>query len=95
LVVRYLRGRGFRPPHVVLGALTIVTFVGPPSLLIVRGGPSAYWPPDRAVEWFVVATVPLLAIVLMTACLTVAWWYPPDRWKPNQTNSPDPAKASN
>ncbi len=41
-----------RLPYVLLGAMTLVSFGGPfVILVVVRGGPSARWPPDRPVEW--------------------------------------------
>jgi uncharacterized membrane protein YedE/YeeE len=66
-----------RLPYFLLGALTLVTFGGPLAmLLVVRGGPSPDWPPDRLVEWIVIGEVIGLAIVLFSACVTIGWWYP-------------------
>src|SRR5262249_42826943 len=65
-------------PYVLLGALTLVTFGGPLAMLVVvRGGPSARGPPDRAVEWIVIGLVFTLAIGLFSACVSIGWWY---RW---------------
>ena len=66
-----------RLPYFLLGGLTLVSFGGPFAMLvIVWGGPSAGWPPDRAVEWVVIGVVFTLAIVLFLACISLGWWYP-------------------
>jgi hypothetical protein len=82
-----------RLPFALLGLLTLACFGGPFALLVVRGGPSGDWPPDRPVEWIVIAAVLLAVLALFVACVTVGWWYPwPDRGK--GTNSPsDPGSA--
>jgi hypothetical protein len=85
-----LHARSPRLPHLALGALTVITFAGPFSLLIVRGGNSETWPPDRPVEWFVVIAVPALACILMLVCLSLPWWYPPDRWHQTPSTGPKP-----
>ncbi len=42
-------------PYVLLGAMTLVSFGGPFAMLVViRGGSSADWPPDRAIEWITI-----------------------------------------
>jgi hypothetical protein len=66
-----------RLPYVLLGAMTIVSFVGPFVLFgTVMGGPSDKWPPDRPIEWVVVIAVFGLASVLFLACVSLAWWFP-------------------
>jgi hypothetical protein len=66
-----------RMPYLLLGGLTLVSFGGPFAMLvIVRGGPSARWPPDRAVEWVVIGLVFTLAAALFSACVSLGWWYP-------------------
>jgi hypothetical protein len=66
-----------RLPYLLLGGLTLVSFGGPLAMLvIVRGGPRADWPPDRAVEWIVISLVVGLAVALFAACVSVGWWYP-------------------
>ncbi len=67
-------------PYLLLGAMTLVTFGGPfVILLVVRGGASANWPPDRPVEWITIALVLWLAIALFLACVSIGWWYPSSR----------------
>jgi hypothetical protein len=71
-----------RLPFALLGGLTLACFGGPFALLVIRGGPSGDWPPDRAVEWIVIAMVLALVLGLFVACVTVGWWYPwPHRGK--------------
>ena len=46
-------------PLVFLGLLTLFTVAGPLLMYAaIRGGPSPNWPPDRALEWVVIAAVP-------------------------------------
>ncbi len=67
-------------PYVLLGAMTLISFGGPfVILLIVRGGASANWPPDRPVEWITIGIVLWLAIALFLACVSIGWWYPSSR----------------
>src|SRR5262249_58632636 len=63
-----------RLPYLLLGGLTLVCFGGPVAMLvIVRGGPSSDWPPDRAVEWLVIGLVFGLVVVLFSACGSGSW----------------------
>jgi hypothetical protein len=65
-------------PYALLVAMTLVCFGGPfLVLVIVRGGASPYWPPDRPLEWFTITLVPLLFAVFFVACLTNGYWFPP------------------
>jgi hypothetical protein len=67
-------------PYVLLGAMTGVSFGGPlVILLVVRGGKSANWPPDRPVEWITIGLVVWMAIALFAACVSIGWWYPASR----------------
>jgi hypothetical protein len=67
-------------PYALLVAMSVVTFGGPfLVLVVVRGGASPYWPPDRPLEWFTVALVPVLFAVFFIACLTNGLWFPPPR----------------
>ncbi len=67
-------------PYALLGAMSLVAFGGPfLVLVVVQGGPSAHWPPDRPLEWLTITLVLVLFIVLFLACLTNAWWFPPPR----------------
>jgi len=67
-------------PWVLLGAMSLVSFGGPFLILVVvQGGASPYWPPDRTVEWITIGVVLGLFAVLFVACITLGWWYPPLR----------------
>ncbi len=61
-----------RGPLVLLGLMTLVTFLGPLAIwLTLRGGSRAEFPPDRPVEWVVLIGTVGAAAVLMVACLAV------------------------
>jgi hypothetical protein len=65
-----------RLPYVLLGAMTLVSFIGPFVILATMwGGRSSKWPPDRPVEWVTIAVVIGLVIALFVACLSIGWWY--------------------
>ena len=64
-----------RLPYALLGLLTLACFGGPFALLIVRGGERADWPPDRAIEWIVIALVFTTMTALFIACVTLGLWY--------------------
>ena len=67
-----------RLPYVLLGAMTLVSFVGPFVILgALWGGASSKWPPDRPVEWVAVIGVFGMAIALFLACVSMGWWYRP------------------
>ncbi len=60
---------------VLLGALTLGSLGGPLLILVVvMGGASGGWPPDRPVEWIVAVGVVVVEILLLAGCLTVGWW---------------------
>jgi hypothetical protein len=66
-----------RLPNVLLGLLSVICFGGPlPVWLVLGGGTSGVWPPDRPIEWLVVGVVITAAAALFVACITVGWWYP-------------------
>ncbi len=68
-----------RLPYYLLGLLSLCCFGGPLAMwLVMQGGASDEWPPDRIVEWVVVDVVVGAATVLFLACVTIRWWYP--RW---------------
>jgi hypothetical protein len=72
--------RSFYWPYLLLGAMSLVTFGGPfLVLVVVRGGASPNWPPDRAIEWITIAVVFGLFATLFVCCTTVGWWYAPLR----------------
>jgi uncharacterized membrane protein YedE/YeeE len=65
-------------PLIMLGLLTLATIGGPLLILAaILGGPSAKWPPDRAIEWVVLVGVIATVVVLMTACVTCGVWAKP------------------
>jgi hypothetical protein len=65
-----------RLPYFLLGGLTFATFGGPfVILVVVRGGSSARWPPDRPVEWAAITVVVGMVITLFLACVSIGWWY--------------------
>ena len=67
-------------PYALLGALSVVCFGGPFAILVVvGGGASARWPPDRPLEWITIALVFGLFVTLFIACLTLGWWHRPSR----------------
>ena len=67
-------------PYALLGAMSLVCFGGPLLIfVVVRGGASPYWPPDRAVEWITIALVLALFGALFLACVTIGWWSLPPR----------------
>jgi hypothetical protein len=60
--------------------MSLVTFGGPfLVLVVVQGGVSPDWPPDRLIEWITIAVVFGLFAVFFVACITMGWWYPPLR----------------
>jgi hypothetical protein len=65
-------------PYALLVAMTIVSFGGPFVIFIVlRGGESARWPPDRWIEWAAITIVMGLFLLLFVACLTIRLWFRP------------------
>jgi hypothetical protein len=72
--------RSFYWPYLLLGAMSLLTFGGPfLVLVVVQGGASPIWPPDRVVEWITIAVVLGLFVALFVGCTTIGWWYPPMR----------------
>jgi hypothetical protein len=63
-----------RMPFALLVLMTAATFGGPLTFgLFLRGGASAVWPPDRAVEWVMLAATSSLVLVLMGCCFWLGW----------------------
>ena len=61
-----------RLPYVLLGLMTLATFGGPVVIgLVLSGGPSGKWPPDRPVEWWTLGIVSGVVVVLMVACVGI------------------------
>lgn len=62
-------------PFVLLGLMTLFSFGGPLAFgYVLGGGSSARWPPDRAVEWATLIFISAMVVILMGACLSLAWW---------------------
>lgn len=62
-----------RLPFVLLGLMTIFSFGGPVAIgLVLRGGASRNWPPDRSVEWVTLLGISGVVLALMLACLSLA-----------------------
>lgn len=62
--------RPAKGPLLLLGLMTLLTFVGPFGIgWTLRGGASSDWPPDRPVEWFVTLTVMGLVALLMVGLI--------------------------
>lgn len=62
-------------PLVLLGLMSVACFAGPFLIvLVLRGGRSEGWPPDRPVEWATFVGVTASVAVLMGACLTAGLW---------------------
>ncbi len=59
-------------PLILLGFMSIVSFLGPFGLKwVLMGGRQTGWPPDRAVEWVALVGVVGAAVVLLTAILVL------------------------
>jgi hypothetical protein len=57
---------------VLLGLLTVGTLGGPLAIfLTLKGGARPEWPPDRAVEWWMLGGTIGGYLVLLAACLLV------------------------
>src|SRR5271167_727614 len=54
-------------------------------LVLVQGGASPNWPPDRGFELITIAVVVGLFAALFVGCTTIGWWYPPLRFFFNDT----------
>jgi hypothetical protein len=64
-----------KAPLVLLGLMSLVTFSGPFAIfLVIRGGESAVWPPDRPVEWWTFGVVTLAVVAMMIGCVTAGRW---------------------
>ncbi len=61
-----------KTPFVLLGLLTVLTAGGPLAIfLVLRGGQSRSWPPDRPIEWIIFVTVIVVFVAVMLACLAI------------------------
>jgi hypothetical protein len=62
-----------RLAYALLAAMTLLSFGGPFLIAtIMRGGASPNWPPDRPVEWTVLACVTGLVVVILIG-IAVVW----------------------
>ncbi len=85
--------RGWPFALTLLGTLSLASFGGPfLILLVVMGGESNRWPPDRSIEWIVTGAVVALELVLLVACVTIRWWGRPFL---DPTPDPSPVPKSN
>jgi hypothetical protein len=61
----------------LLGLMSLTTFVAAPALfLVLRGGQSPQWPPDRPIEWGWFYAVSGGGAILFLASLIAAWRIP-------------------
>jgi hypothetical protein len=61
-----------RWPFALLGVMTLLAFGGPFLIwLVLRGGRSPDWPPDRPVEWWTFGGISGAVALLMAACLAI------------------------
>lgn len=82
--------RGWSFTLILLGMLSLSSFGGPFLILVVvMGGESRRWPPDRPIEWIVMTGVVAIEVVLIVACLTVSWWRRPF-WAPSPAHHSEP-----
>lgn len=80
-------------PLILLGLMTVATFAGPFVIaLVIRGGRSTGWPPDRPVEWWTFGLICGGVAVLMVACLAIGFILkrgaPPEPAKKLQEETP-------
>ncbi len=67
-----------RLPYILLAALSLVSFAGPfLIIMVIRGGESSLWPPDRLVEWLAIGVLLALFLFLFAACLSIRIWHRP------------------
>jgi hypothetical protein len=62
-----------RLPFLLLGLMTLAAFGGPVVFgLVLHGGDRPDWPPDRPVEWWTLAIVTALVVVMMAASIALS-----------------------
>lgn len=65
-------------PLILLGLMSVASLGGPFLIfLVIQGGPSPDWPPDRPIEWLTISLVTLSVVGLMLACVTSGNWSRP------------------
>jgi hypothetical protein len=63
---------GAKLPLVLLCLMTLAAFGGPVAIgLVLRGGPSPKWPPDRPVEWITFAGICGLVLGIMAVSVMI------------------------
>jgi hypothetical protein len=78
-------------PYLLLAVMTLIMFGGPFAIVMVMsGGASDGWPPDRPVEWITLLVLVGLAVVLFFTSISIRLWYPvtPPADKGQETRSP-------
>jgi hypothetical protein len=74
-----------RLPYVLLILMSIVSFGGPFAIFAaLRGGENPGWPPDRLLEWAVIAVVMVLFLSLFVACVSIRLWFKPGPTSPTR-----------
>jgi len=59
-------------PFILLTLMTVATFGGPVVIgIVLRGGPSPEWPPDRPVEWITFVGICGLVFGIMVASVVI------------------------
>jgi hypothetical protein len=62
-----------RLAFVLLGLMTLATFGGPVVFgLVLRGGQSPDWPPDRPIEWITLGAITALVVGLMAGAISLS-----------------------
>jgi hypothetical protein len=92
-----LEKRPPRWPWYLLVVMSLASFGGPFVIwMVLRGGESPDWPPDRLIEWVVFVAIVSLEITLFALCLALAILWRKDLGqlvKPPSTPRIPPARA--
>jgi hypothetical protein len=68
-----MKPRESRLPFLILGVMTVLLFGGPLTFaLVLRGGASPNWPPDRPIEWTCLIGLLGMVVVLMALSIPLA-----------------------
>ena len=93
----YLENRPPRWPWFLLALMTLACFGGPLAIyLVLQGGESPSWPPDRLIEWVIFFATISLVTTLFFLCLGLAVVYRDDfkRLAGPKGDRPDPSSKS-